>query len=313
LLTAPEFDLVVAVPGSSARFEPELAVRPLIDCAGAQKPLAAFVVPDAPEALMQLTAAGVPNFRTPESCADSIAAAFARRKPKTPPPSRARGVAGAEDRLSELDSYGLLERLGIPHAAAVAVDVGRETDPAISFPYPVAVKVLSSQIAHKTDAGAVVLGVANDGELVRAIAQIRMNVEKHLPGTATKRVLVQQMVAGVAEVLVGYRVDAQVGPIVMLAAGGVLTEIYRDRALRLAPIDRETARDMIGEVKALRVLGGYRGQAAGDLDALVSAIVALSRLAVIDDPIVAEAEINPLLVLPQGSGVVAVDASVRLA
>jgi len=77
LLTAPEFDLVVAVPGSSARFDPELTVRPLIESAAAQKPLAAFIVPDAPQALRQLTQAGVPNFRTPESCADAIAAAFA--------------------------------------------------------------------------------------------------------------------------------------------------------------------------------------------------------------------------------------------
>jgi acyl-CoA synthetase (NDP forming) len=313
LLTAPEFDLIVAVPGSSARFEPELAVRPLIDCVGAAKPLAAFVVPDAPEALAQLTAAGIPNFRTPESCADSIAAAFARRKPMSPAPWSARPIGGPGYLLNELDAYRLLDRLGIPHAPAVAVNVGCGTRFAIPIPYPVAVKVLSSHIAHKTDAGAVVLGVTNDRELTRAIGQILKNVGEHLPETTVDRVLIQQMVTGVGEVLVGYRVDAQVGPIVMLAAGGVLTEIYRDRALRLAPVNRETAHDMIGEVRALRALAGYRGRPAGDLDGLASAIVALSQLAVIDDSAVVEAEINPLLVLQEGSGVVAVDALVRLA
>ena len=84
LLSAPEFDLILAVPGSSARFEPELAVRPVIDSAGGGKALAAFVVPDAPEALAKLTAAGVPNFRTPEACADAIAAAFSRRPGRLP-------------------------------------------------------------------------------------------------------------------------------------------------------------------------------------------------------------------------------------
>jgi acyl-CoA synthetase (NDP forming) len=99
----------------------------------------------------------------------------------------------------------------------------------------------------------------------------------------------------------------------MVAAGGVLTEIYRDRALRLAPVDLETAHAMIVEVKALRILSGYRGRPAGDLDALAAAIVALSQLATRTHPLVVEAEINPLLVLERGKGVVAVDALVRLA
>jgi acyl-CoA synthetase (NDP forming) len=311
LLTAPEFDLIVAVPGSSARFEPNLAVQPLIDCAGASKPLAAFVVPDAPEALAQLTAAGIPNFRTPEACADAIAAAFARRKPRPSPVFSTPRVAGPGRLLDELDAYALLDRLGVPHAPAVAVDAKSKTF-ALSIPYPVAVKVLSNKIVHKSDAGGVVLGVPDERELTGAITRIRENVECHLPGTTVDRVLVQQMVEGVGEVLVGYRIDAEVGAVVMLASGGVFTEIYRDRSLRLAPVDLDTAHEMIHEVKALRALAGYRGRAAGDLDALASAIVALSRLAIIDDPVVAEAEINPLMVLQEGMGVVAVDALVRL-
>jgi acyl-CoA synthetase (NDP forming) len=313
LLTAPEFDLLVAVPGSSARFEPELAVRPLIDCAAARTPLAAFVVPDAPGALAQLTAAGIPNFRTPESCADAIAAAFARRSPK-PLPARALAFPFGPGRLlDEMEAYEVLGRIGVAHAPAAVVSAETENEPSMSFPYPVAVKVLSPHIAHKTEAGGVMLGVTDSRALRRAIAQIRGNVARHIPGTKVQRVLVQQMAKGLVEVLVGYRVDPQAGPIVMLAAGGVLAEIARDRALRLAPVNRETAHDMIGEVKALRVLGGYRGSPPGDRNALASAIVALSQLAVMDDPIVAEAEINPLLVLEEGAGVVAVDALVRLA
>jgi succinyl-CoA synthetase beta subunit len=125
-----------------------------------------------------------------------------------------------------------------------------------------------------------------------------------------RRVLVQPMMAGIGEALVGYRVDPDVGPLVMVAAGGIFTEIYRDRSLRLAPVDLEAARAMIAEVRGLRLLDGYRGKPRGDLDALAHAIVALSRLA--DDPSIAEAEVNPLIVGEAGEGVAAVDALVRL-
>jgi acyl-CoA synthetase (NDP forming) len=311
LLTAPEFDLIVAVPGSSARFEPGLAVQPLIDCASASKPLAAFIVPDAPQALAHLTAAGIPNFRTPESCADAIAAAFARRAPRLSA-SVLPSMEGQGRMLDEWDAYALFDRLGVPHASAIVADAVSAA-PALPFPYPVAVKVLSDTIAHKTDAGGVVLNVQNATELTSAMVHIRRDVEAHLPGETVARVLVQQMVKGLGEVLIGYRVDAQVGPIVMLASGGVLAEIYRDRSLRLAPVDLAMAHEMIGEVKALKALTGYRGKPVGDLGALAKAIVALSQLAVTSDPFVIEAEINPLFVMPEGSGVVAADALVRVA
>jgi succinyl-CoA synthetase beta subunit len=173
--------------------------------------------------------------------------------------------------------------------------------------------VLHADIAHKTDVGGVVLGVANREALARAVQTIVDEVGARRAGTTVERVLAQSMVKGVGEVLIGYRVDAQAGPLVMLAAGGVLTEIYRDRSLRMAPVDLATARDMIGEVRALQALAGYRGKPAGDLEALAAAIVALSGLAVVDGPRVAEAEINPLIVREAGRGVTAVDALVRLA
>jgi len=312
LLTAPEFDLIVAVPGSSARFDPGLTVRPLIESAAAEKPLAAFIVPDAPQALRQLTEAGVPNFRTPESCADAIAAAFARRKPRALPAFRPQ-VTSDSRLLSELDAYALLDDVGIPHAPAMALDAVPGVRVSLPFPYPVAVKILSEEISHKSDVGGVVLNVPSENELAQAITTIRANVEKASPGSKVEHVLVQQMARGVGEALIGYRHDPQVGPIVMLAAGGVLTEIYRDRSLRLAPVDLEMAHQMIGEVKAIQPLAGYRGRAAGDIDALAAAIVALSRLALKDNPVVVETEINPLLVLEKGKGVLAVDALVRLA
>jgi succinyl-CoA synthetase beta subunit len=194
----------------------------------------------------------------------------------------------------------------VPHAPSVALDAGVAKLPALPFPYPVAVKALSAAIAHKSDIGGVVLDVRDGEALIAAVKSVRQ-------ATKADRVLVQPMTAGLGEVLIGYRVDNDVGPIVMLAAGGVLTEIYRDRTLRLAPVDLTEARAMIGEVKALKALTGYRGKPAGDLDALAQALVALSQLAVMEEPAVLEAEVNPLIVGRVGEGVVAVDALVKLA
>jgi acyl-CoA synthetase (NDP forming) len=305
LTTAPEFDLVVAAIGSSARFYPDLAVKPIIDSAGAGKPIAAFLVPEAPDALARLSAAGVPNFHTPEACADAVAAALRRTAPR-PIEVRPRASAGTGRILDELEAYAQLDRIGVPRAPSVAVDAAVTKAPVLPFDYPVAVKALSATIAHKSDVGGVVLNIGDEASLLAAIGKIR-------GATKVDRVLVQPMTAGLGEVLIGYRVDSDVGPLVMLAAGGILAEIHRDRSLRLAPVDLDEAKAMIGEVASLEALAGYRGRPAGDLDAVARALVALSQLAVADGAAVAEAEVNPLIVKPQGQGAVAVDALVRLA
>ena len=206
--------------------------------------------------------------------------------------------------LDELEAYGLLDRLGIPHAPSMVLDVNTTQLPALPFGYPVVLKVLSSEIAHKSDVGGVVLGVADAPALLAAVAVMRTRLPQ------AQRVLVQPMIAGIGEVLIGYRVDPDVGPLVMVAAGGIYTEIYRDRSLRLAPVDADIACEMIAEVRALKLLNGYRGKPMGDIAALAQALAALSRLAA--EPAVLEAEVNPLIVRRQGEGVVAVDAVVRI-
>jgi succinyl-CoA synthetase beta subunit len=137
---------------------------------------------------------------------------------------------------------------------------------------------------------------------------MRETVERRT-GITPARVLVAPMISGIGEALIGYRIDREVGPLIMVAAGGVFTEIYRDRSLRLAPVDLPTAHAMIAEVKAFATLKGFRGKPAGNLGALARAIVALSRLALQNDPAIAEAEVNPLIV--RQDGVVAVDALIR--
>ncbi|WP_406623614.1 acetate--CoA ligase family protein [Acidovorax sp. SDU_ACID1] len=307
LLTAPEFDLVLAIVGSSARFQPQLAVKPIVECAdGSPKPLAAMLVPDAPEALAALTAAGVPCFRTPEACGDAIAAVLARRPPGQEPVLPAPGPAQT---LSEADAYGVLDELGVPHAPVALRRFG-EAPPPLPFAYPVVAKVCSAEIPHKTEVGGVLLNIGSSEELAEAMTTLRRNLDERAPQAACDTVLVQPMQKGLAEVLVGYRVDADAGPIVMLAAGGIWAEVAKDRSIRLAPVTVETAREMVAEVKALKPLTGLRGKARGDLEALAHTVSALSQLALKPAMRIAEAEVNPLLILPEGQGVMAVDALV---
>src|SRR5262245_50467480 len=334
LTTAPELDLVLCVVGSSARFYPELAVRPIVDSVDANKPIAAYIVPEAPqapEARAMLSRAGGPSFHTPEACADAIAAALRRRKPLPPSswpglsrPSTsyssamqqdvdARDKRGHDERgrglLDELEAYEILRKQSLTCAPSLALDANLTAAPTLPFAYPVVVKALSAKLTHKSDAGDVVLNVADGAALIAACRRIRDNVAAL--SLAIARVLVQPMISGVGEVLIGYRVDPDVGPLIIAAMGGVFTEIYRDRSLRLAPVDLAAAHEMITEVRGLATLKGFRGNPKGDLDAFAQAIVSLSRLA--DDPAIIEAEINPLIVRAAGEGVVAVDAVVRLA
>ncbi|MFN8682378.1 acetate--CoA ligase family protein [Paracoccus sp. P2] len=306
MLASPQYDLVVTVVGSSARFQPEVAVKPIVDIGSGDGRLATFIVPEAPEALAMLAAAGIPAFRTPEACADSVAAVLRRRAPRALDlPAK---ISGPITILDEIEGYDLLKGLGIANAPARAIPLGDEADPAL---LPAAVKIVGRDMAHKTDVGGVVLGVKTAEDFHDAVSRIRDSLAAKAPDFPLTRVVQQRMALGaVGEVLLGYRVDPQVGPMVLVAAGGVMTEILQDRAIRMAPVDLETAHRMLGELRSLPLLTGFRGKAAGDLDAVASAIVALSQLVL--NPQVDELEINPLMVMPEGQGALAVDVVARL-
>jgi acetate---CoA ligase (ADP-forming) len=311
MVESKQFDLVVAVVGSSARNHPDLAVKPILEVAGKDVPIAVFLVPDAPEALKLLSEKGIPAFRSPEACADVVAAAFRRGSPE----GGTNHIVVSDGKLRNLDereAYGVLQALGVRHAPIHVLPQGR-VEEELPFSYPVVAKVLSPLVLHKTDVGGVVLGIGSRSELAQAAKTISANVSERVPEAAEADILVQAMVKGLGEALVGYRIDAEVGPIIMVAAGGIMTEIYQDRAVRLAPVTLETAREMIDEVKAFKALRGFRGKPQGDLEALAEAIVALSALASRPEFGVQEAEVNPFLVLPVGQGVVAVDALMQAA
>jgi acyl-CoA synthetase (NDP forming) len=305
LLDAPEFDMVIAVVGSSSRFQPELAVKPIIDSASHSKPLLAMLVPDAPQALAQLTQAGIPCFRTPEGCADVVASVLSRRAPRKPALPLDDQNTGTF--ISEAQAYAVLDTLQVPHAPYAVLPLNGSL-PDLAFPYPVVAKVCSAQIPHKTEVGGVLLNLNSTDALHEALATLRTRLTERAPDVACSEVLVQPMCQGLAEVLVGYRTDPDAGPVVLLAAGGIWAEVARDRSIRLAPVSPEVAWDMIREVRALQTLTGLRGKPTGDLAALAQAISHLSQLAVRPELGIVEAEVNPMLVMPEGQGVTAVDA-----
>ena len=170
--------------------------------------------------------------------------------------------------------------------------------------YPVALKAAGAALAHKTELGAVALNVADAKALAARAREMRARL-----GDAVTGFLAQPMARGVAEAILGYRRDPMVGPVVVLGAGGVLAEVYRDVVLRLAPVSETEAMEMIDAVRGLAPARGYRGMPKGDLPALARSVAAFSRLAALEP--VAEAEINPLILLPEGQGVVMADALLR--
>jgi acyl-CoA synthetase (NDP forming) len=290
LLASDHCDAVVAAVGSSAQFHPELAIEPILGARRKHpgKALAVFIAPEAPASLELLAKNGIAAFRTPESCADALAAFLAWRVPRERP---------------RVEAAPSLEDLGVPQAPSQRLHA---PDERITVPFPVAIKIDSPDIAHKTEAGGVELGLRDAREAAAAGKRILERVRAARPRARIDGLVASSMQTGLGEAILGYRVDAQAGPLVLVGAGGTLAELYRDFALRLAPVTLEEAREMIAEVRGFAPLRGYRDAPRGDLDALARAVAAFSRLAARPD--VAEAEINPLLVKAEGAGVIGVDS-----
>jgi len=301
LLAFPGCDAVLAVVGSSAQFHPQVAIDPILAAKRGAKPLAAFLTPQADKSLALLAQAGVAAFRTPEACADAFHGFFSWKTPreeKAESPEEWPKDIPIRGKLTEAQALTLFAALGVPVVESV---IARAPDYAHSLPYPVAAKIVSAGIAHKSDVGGVVLGISSRPDFEEKIRSI---------AKSNNPVIVQRMETGLAEAIVGYRDDPVVGPLVMVGAGGILAELYNDVVLRLAPVDEAGALEMIGQVKGFAVLRGYRGLPPGNVQALARAVAALSRLALIEGRPVREAEANPVIVSARGA--VAVDALVVL-
>ena len=313
---SPTYDAVAVVLGSSALREPETVGVPLRECAAASgKPVVGFVSPDAPALVRQLNLAGVPTFAAPESCATALAAMRRAGEAKAccAGTVQAKTVVIGDDvrallkpgPLNEAESKRLFAHFGIPATREIVAATPADAEAAAkTFGGNVVVKVLSRDVLHKSEIG----GVAVERRAAGCRARLRRHGRALRGGDAARQpegFLVQELVSGGVELILGFHRDAQLGPTILLGMGGVTAELYRDTSLRLAPLARRDAEAMIGELKSAPLLNGFRGRPLADTAALADAIVAFSDMIVAIGDRLREAEINPLFVLPQGQGVVA--------
>ncbi len=213
--------------------------------------------------------------------------------------------------LSESESKRLLAAWGVGSARERLVGSAEAAvEAAEQLGFPVALKVNSPDILHKTEAGVVRLNLRDAAQVRTAYAEILASAKAYAPQARIIGVSVQEMVGDGVEVIIGVSCDPQLGPVLLFGSGGVMVEVYNDVALRRCPITRREAQAMIAEVKGARLLQGFRGRPAADLEALEDTLVRVSHLAMHMEGHLAELDINPLMVLPAGQGVKAVDALV---
>jgi acetyltransferase len=273
---------------------------------------------------------GIPDYDTPESAVNAFLQTVEYRRnqqllldvPAAPLRGHAHDHAGARAAvargmrsggssiLSEADSKAVLGAYGIPVVETrVAADIDDAVRCADALGYPVALKIISPQITHKSDVGGVALGLDSAAAVIAAGAAMRERVARARPGAVLAGFTVQPMVrrANAHELIVGAASDAVFGPVILFGAGGTAVEVTADRAVGLPPLNAVLARDLIGRTRVAKVLAGYRDRPAADTDAIARVLTSVSDL-LVGIPQIIELDINPLLA--DENGVVALDARI---
>jgi len=203
--------------------------------------------------------------------------------------------------LGESSAKAVLERYGIPIARQeVATTREEAVISARRIGYPVAMKVDSPDIPHKTEAGGIRLGLNNDGEVAKAFDDIINSVKNYRPSAMINGVSVQEMLPEGTEVIIGVTRDPVFGPTIMFGLGGIFVEVLKDVSFRVAPVSRGDAEDMIGEIKGSAVLKGVRGKPPADTEAIVDVLLKVSAMVTDYRDSIEELDINPLIVYPRG-------------
>jgi acyl-CoA synthetase (NDP forming) len=213
--------------------------------------------------------------------------------------------------LTEVESKQILHDAGIPVALAeVATSAQEAVSAADRVGYPVVLKILSPDIAHKSDAGGVKVGPASSAEVEAAFDEIMASVKQRQPDARIEGVAVQKMAPQGTEVIVGMSKDPQFGPVMMFGLGGIFVEVLKDVAFRIVPLEARDAAEMVREIKGFPVLEGVRGQDPADIAALEALILKVSEF-VEAHPEIDELDLNP--VFAYKDGVLAVDARIVVA
>jgi acetyltransferase len=320
--------LVILTPQTST--EVEDTARVIVEASGkSDKPLlSCFMGSLSTKKGVQILESGhVPNYDHPERAIGVMdAMATFKRWSKTPrgkspqiklddqaiQKTLADAADAGMDELGEQHARAVVEAAGIAlPGSLLASDENEAVEAASKLGYPVVMKIASQDILHKSDAGGVKVGLNNEEEVREAFRAITQSARSYSADARIDGVLVQEMVCGGAEVIVGLNRDPQFGPLLMFGMGGIYVELLKDVSFRVAPITEEDARQMIEEIQTSKMLKGFRGKKPGDIEALCDCLLRVSKLAV-DYPQFAECDMNPLLVFEEGKGVMALDARFRI-
>ena len=308
------------------------AVAPLVQAA-AKPTFACWIGGDAlREARSVFARAGVPDYDTPEGAVHAFLQVVEYRRNQalllqvpeasarvsTPDRDKARGVVGAAIAaghrvLSEADSKAVLAAYGIPIVETrIASNVEDAVRAADALGYPVAVKILSPQITHKSDVGGVALDLEDAGAVRQSASAMLERVARARPDAVLAGFTVQQMIRrpDAHELIVGVATDPVFGPIILFGAGGKAVEVVKDRAVGLPPLNDVLARDIVSRTRVARLLAGYRDRPAADMDAIARTLVQIAELCA-GVAEIAELDINPLLA--DDRGVIALDARIAVA
>lgn len=337
ILADPGVDGVLAILTPQVLTRPVAVVDALAEAArtqvGPAKPVLVCLMGQASvaEAHAAAHAAEIPPYTFPEDAVEAFGilcrrAQWVRRqsarsagRPEMEVAGGAQGTVAAalaaaqmagQRALDAISARPLLEAYGIPAPAEMlAPDPEAAARAAERIGFPVAMKLISPDILHKTESGGVILNVQSAQAARAAFATLMERGRAAHPAARLRGVQVQEMVSGGQEVIIGVKRDPTFGPLVMFGLGGIYVEALADVSFRLAPLDAADAWEMLEEVRSARLLAGVRGAPPADRPALVDAIVRIGQLAA-DHPAIAELDVNPLLVLPRG--VMAVDARIIL-
>lgn len=324
MLDDPDVDQVIVRNGNVHGQAGTAWANELIQLSGAtEKPIMVswgIVIAGTDPVVDMLNEGKVPCYETPLRLANAMGALteFARKRDKLKSRKAAGAVRGIKRReldlpdvpgaLGEYRSKKLLAEYGLPSVKGVLLSLAAvEAMKRSPLKYPLAVKIESPDIPHKTEAGAVKLGISNLAALKAASHDVHASALRYKSDARIDGIFIQEMASGV-ETIVGVVNDAHFGPTVLFGLGGILTELLSDVSYRFAPFDEATALEMVQEIRASALLNGYRGKAVCDVPALAGYLSRLSWLAADHADRIAEIDVNPLFVRAQGEGVVAADA-----
>lgn len=211
--------------------------------------------------------------------------------------------------LTYEESRKIIDLVGLPlNKMALATNAEETIEKAKEVGYPIALKIISEDIIHKSDAGGVKIGIKSDEELKKSYEDMMINIKKHYPTAKIDGVSIEEMVKG-TEILIGSMTDTQFGKMIALGIGGIFTEIYKDVTFRLIPITKKDVKEMMNEIKGKKIFEGFRGLPQVKTEELTNLMLKISKL-VEENPIIKEMDLNPVVATEKG--LITIDARIIL-